>query len=501
MLNHLRFLWRYRQNRFTHAIATVNHRQSRREARKKLWAMYQLNMYRSVAKQPTKPSCWRTSLAKAVSLAACGEIKTAREIVTSFQKQHTRFWQRMALVKGLAPFMPQDALMLLEGLPKAPPAIHIALLLRNGHLAKARSMVEQLPSNIVEIDPELLLLQTNTFNSTPEIQLQRLNNFLQAHNLPPLSLVDPSLAPSPLNLRAAKVPEARSGPLISVLMTTYNTGYRAEVAISSILAQSHQSLELIIVDDASSDDTPERLEKLARRDNRITLLRLPRNVGTYAAKRIGLAQANGDFVTCHDSDDWCHPEKLSRQLAPMLSDPTIICTVSNWVRMQDDGIFYARPVYPLTRLNPASPLFRREMVLREAGAWDCVRTGADSEFLARLKLVFGTKAVKKVNQPLTLGSHRPDSLMTSMSTGYTHMGVSPQRQKYWEAWSQWHIDSLAAGKKPYMDNDVLFTLERPFEVPISLLVDPEALADCKKVLNPSYDVDIAEKETITTEFA
>jgi len=407
----------------------------------------------------------------------------------------------MALVKGLAPFMPQDALMLLEGLPKAPPAIHIALLLRNGHLAKARSMVEQLPSNIVEIDPELLLLQTNTFNSTPEIQLQRLNNFLQAHNLPPLSLVDPSLAPSPLNLRAAKVPEARSGPLISVLMTTYNTGYRAEVAISSILAQSHQSLELIIVDDASSDDTPERLEKLARRDNRITLLRLPRNVGTYAAKRIGLAQANGDFVTCHDSDDWCHPEKLSRQLAPMLSDPTIICTVSNWVRMQDDGIFYARPVYPLTRLNPASPLFRREMVLREAGAWDCVRTGADSEFLARLKLVFGTKAVKKVNQPLTLGSHRPDSLMTSMSTGYTHMGVSPQRQKYWEAWSQWHIDSLAAGKKPYIDNDVLFTLERPFEVPISLLVDPEALADCKKVLNPSYDVDIAEKETITTEFA
>ncbi len=482
MLNHLRFLWRYRQNRFTHAIATVNHRQSRREARKKLWAMYQLNMYRSVARQPAKPSCWRTSLAKAVSLAACGEIKAAREIVTSFQKQHTRFRQRMALVKGLAPFMPQDALMLLEGMHKAPPAMHIALLLRNGHLAQARSMIEQLPSNFSEIDPELLLLQTNTCNSTPEIQLQRLNNFLQAHSLPPLSLINPSLAPSPLNLRAAKVTKAQSGPLISVLMTTYNTGSRAEVAITSILAQSYQSLELIIVDDASSDDTPERLERLARRDNRITLLRLPRNVGTYAAKRIGLAQAKGDFVTCHDSDDWCHPEKLSRQLAPMLSNPTIVCTVSNWVRMQDDGVFYARPVYPLTRLNPASPLFRREQVIREAGAWDCVRTGADSEFLARLKLVFGTKAIKKVNQPLTLGSHRADSLMTSMSTGYTHMGMSPQRQQYWEAWSQWHIDSLAAGKKPYIDNSLPLTPDRPFEVPTSIQVDPNALADCKERL-------------------
>ncbi|MNB75901.1 putative glycosyltransferase EpsH [compost metagenome] len=485
MLNHLRFLWRYRQNRYTHAIATVNHRKSKREARKKLWAMYQLNMYRSVAQQPDKPSCWRTSLARAVSLAACGEIQAARKIIVSFQQQHIRARQKMALVKGLAPFMPQDALTLIEGLPKPPPALHVALLLRNGLLEQARSVIEQLPPDIADIDPELLLLQTNAYSSTPEFQLQRLNAFLSAHKLPPLSLIDPVLAPSPLNLRASSKPKMQSGPMISVLMTTYNTGYRAEVAISSLLAQSHQSLELIVVDDASSDDTPERLQRLARQDNRIRLLRLPRNVGTYAAKRIGLAQAQGEFVTCHDSDDWCHPEKLSRQLSPMLADPTIVCTVSNWVRMQDDGVFYARPVYPLTRLNPASPLFRREQVLRDAGAWDCVRTGADSEFLARLKLVFGAKAIKKINQPLTLGSHRPDSLMTAMSTGYTHSGVSPQRQKYWEAWSQWHIDSLAAGKKPYIDNSMPLTSDRPFEVPVSLQVDPGALADCQKILEYS----------------
>lgn len=151
--------------------------------------------------------------------------------------------------------------------------------------------------------------------------------------------------------------------------------------------------------------------------------------------------------------------------------------------MQDDGVFYARPVYPLARLNPSSPLFRRERVLREAGAWDCVRTGADSEFLARLKLVFGAKAVRKVNQPLTLGSHRADSLMTAVDTGYSQTGVSPQRQTYWEAWSQWHIHSLAAGKLPYIDLSMPPTKsDRPFVVPDSLLVDPNALRECHKVL-------------------
>ncbi|WP_241225211.1 hypothetical protein [Escherichia coli] len=69
-----------------------------------------------------------------------------------------------------------------------------------------------------------------------------------------------------------------------------------------------------------------------------------------------------------------------------------------------------------------------------------------------------------------------------MSTGYTHMGMSPQRQQYWEAWSQWHIDSLAAGKKPYIDNSLPLTPDRPFEVPTSIQVDPNALADCKERL-------------------
>src|SRR5690606_36601102 len=135
----------------------------------------------------------------------------------------------------------------------------------------------------------------------------------------------------------------------------------------------------------SQDCTRELLEDLVARDSRIKLIALPQNIGTYAAKLIGLQHATGEFVTCHDSNDWSHPQKIERQVRPLLDNPWLVCTTSCWIRITDDGQFYSRLGPPFMRLNPSSPLFRRELVLQHAGAWDVVPTGADSEFLARIK--------------------------------------------------------------------------------------------------------------------
>src|SRR5690606_5218074 len=95
----------------------------------------------------------------------------------------------------------------------------------------------------------------------------------------------------------------------------------------------------------------------------------------------------------------------------------LAATTSNWVRIEDDGTFFARPVHPIRRLNPSSPLFRKELINRRIGLWDPVRTGADTEFHARLKLVFG-RNVRRVSAALALGAHRPNSLMNAKGTGY-----------------------------------------------------------------------------------
>jgi glycosyltransferase involved in cell wall biosynthesis len=265
-----------------------------------------------------------------------------------------------------------------------------------------------------------------------------------------------------------------NGPLVTVLVTTFNTGKRASAAIESLLDQTYRNLEIIVVDDASQDETPAWVEAWARRDARVRLLRLQTNGGTYLAKSMGLRLARGEFVTCHDSDDWAHPQKIELQVQPLLRDPALVATTSHWVRMQDDGMFYARSVYPLMRLNYSSPLFRRQLVLQRMSAWDCVRTGADSEFFARLRLVFGKHATKRIAKPLTLGSHRPGSLMTARETGYSDAGVSPQRLAYWEAWAGWHLDCLRRGDLPRLPLDLAALAEhRLFAAPAEICVGLE----------------------------
>jgi glycosyltransferase involved in cell wall biosynthesis len=247
-----------------------------------------------------------------------------------------------------------------------------------------------------------------------------------------------------------------------------------------LLAQTYQNIEIVVVDDASDDATGAVVEEIATQDQRVRYVKLPCNVGTFVAKNIGLEFARGDFITCQDSDDWAHPRKIELQMQPLLQNSRLIVTTSHWVRLQDDGLFYARSVYPLMRHNPASPLFRRQPVQRYAGSWDCVRTGADSEFIARLKLVFGHKAVYRIKKPLTFGAHRPDSLMTAVTTGYTAEGISATRLAYWEAWGHWHIDELRAGRKPRMP--VGLTDERPFQAPEAIAVSRAQIATVRSVL-------------------
>lgn len=442
--------------------------------------MHRLGMHASVRAANVKAVGWRSSFAQAVAAAACGHAQEARSAIAAFLRCSRSTEHRTELALALAPFLPAEALQLVEGVGDAPLALIAALRLRSGQLEQAQRLVDSASARAVAREPELHLLRTNVLGGSPREQLRRLNAFLRAHDVTALELLDSTLAPSPINvIPTVSTEPVHQGPLISVLMTTYRTGARADAAIASVLGQSYRQLELIVVDDASGDETPGRVRAWARRDDRVRLIELPRNVGTYAAKLMGLAQARGEFVTCHDSDDWSHPEKLARQMAPLLADDRLVCTVSNYLRIQDDGVFYARAVYPLMRMNPSSALFRRQRVLAQAGAWDCVRTGADSEFLARLKLVFGSGAVRKIPQPLSLGSHRPDSLMTASATGYCEAGMSPQRLAYWEAWNRWHIETLAQRRKPFMPADVRAAVRhRPFEVPESLRVSPEDVEVC-----------------------
>lgn len=429
-------------------------------------ALQRLGLYKSALLIEINSFSTQQWMARIISLAACGKHDDANDELLKRCRKFSLAYSYVQLAKSLAPYMPEEALNILRSTEKRTPVtLHLALLLRNGQLKEAQTYLMQLEQHEYAKQPELHLYASMAQpDAVPAQQLQRLNAFLHSCNVPPLALQDPAMPPGPCNVVVAEpvpVPPVQ-GPLVSVLVTTYRTGQRAVRAIESILQQSYRNLEVVVVDDASGDNTPQLLAQLAQQDARVRVLALPANVGTYVAKSIGLQAARGEFVTCHDSDDWSHPCKIARQVQPLLDEPELVASISYLLRMQDDGQFYAWSVHPLMRINQSSLLFRRELVLAKAGAWDCVRTGADSEFYARLRLVFGKKAVKRIRQPLSLVAHRPGSLMTDKKTGYSDKGISVERLDYVESWGRWHIECLACGKTPYLG---LLATERAFAAP------------------------------------
>ena len=93
-----------------------------------------------------------------------------------------------------------------------------------------------------------------------------------------------------------------TNPKVSVIIPVYNTGKYLESSVSSIQEQTLQDIEIIIIDDGSTDDSPAILKKLSESDARIRLF-VQSNQGQSAARNLGLDNAQGDYIYFMDSDD------------------------------------------------------------------------------------------------------------------------------------------------------------------------------------------------------
>ena len=103
-------------------------------------------------------------------------------------------------------------------------------------------------------------------------------------------------------------------PLVSVIMPAYNAARFIGQAIQSVLQQSFPCWELLITDDASTDNTPQLIEQAARQDTRIRVFPKETNQGPGAARNHSLSQAKGRYIAFLDSDDIWLPHKIERQL-------------------------------------------------------------------------------------------------------------------------------------------------------------------------------------------
>ena len=281
---------------------------------------------------------------------------------------------------------------------------------------------------------------------TEQFRLRHINALFSRANHYPLVLKDANQPLTLDNLTHENTAEARSsaresGELVSVIVPLFNAEAHLATALRSLAAQSYANIEVIVVDDASTDDSLAVARAFSQQDSRFRVLTQPTNQGAYAARNRGLAAAKGAFITVHDSDDWSHPQKLEVQVAGLESKPEWQACFSDWVRCSTEMLFTRWRVEAMDGWiyrNTSSFMFRRK-VFETLGFWDVVRVDADAEYFQRFTTAFGAKSFGGVKRgvPLAFGRSLPTSLSQA---GPTHLVTqfNGVRSDYRYAAAQWH---------------------------------------------------------------
>lgn len=172
--------------------------------------------------------------------------------------------------------------------------------------------------------------------------------------------------------------------LVSVVIPVYNGEVFIGRTLVSALAQTHRKIEVIVVDDGSTDRTPGIVEAAATGDDRIRLFRRA-NSGVANARNFGVSEAHGSLIAPLDADDLWHPQKITRQVAAIHASPKI-GLVYCWTVPIDENDFIIPPVGEGRRVDltnvlwematngnfidcSSSPLFRRSY-FEDVGGYD-----------------------------------------------------------------------------------------------------------------------------------
>lgn len=331
----------------------------------------------------------------------------------------------------------------------------------SGRRAEAKSLIEAWP-DIKRMEDGFLLAELENPFRFPEqgdstAWLELFNRSLSAHDLSPIYLTGDDLEPfdrvattvrtsyaAPQHLHASS-----DQPLVSVILTAYQPGYlELKTSVQSLLDQSLQNIEILIVDDCSGFEYSSVFATIAQLDPRVVVHTMPVNSGTYAARNLGYGKARGYFVTGQDDDDWSHPQRLEKQVKYLLENPEVAgCRVAGI--MCGPNLSRLRLGYQSINSNASSLMMRREH-FELVGGFIEMRKAADTEFMRRLERLVGTD-VEDLPEPLSLVRILPDSLSRSeFKAGWSH----PARRQVKSAYGHWHATakeselSLSIGSVP-----------------------------------------------------
>lgn len=233
--------------------------------------------------------------------------------------------------------------------------------------------------------------------------------------------------------RMSDAPVPRHGlpgsEVVSVVMPVYNAAATMRRSIESVLAQSHEDVELLAVDDGSRDESVAIAEAYAALDPRVVVIRQPRNGGVAEARNTGIEAATGTHVAFLDSDDWWHPRKLAIQLAHLRETGGMI-SYAAYQRVDEAGQVLST-VRPPASVNHAAML-RSNRIGNLTGLYDRALGEARFQRVGHEDYVFWLDLVRRAGRAACAGGEQP-------LAWYLVRNGSLSSDKLRAARWQWHI--------------------------------------------------------------
>lgn len=235
---------------------------------------------------------------------------------------------------------------------------------------------------------------------------------------------------------------------VEVMVPCHNYGRFLTQAVESVLAQSYRDLSVVIVDDASSDETPAVAAHLAEADPRVSVVRHPRNLRHLAVYNDAIERARGDYLLLLSADDYLLPGALARAVAAFDTFPTAGLVHGPWAAVRDGytGPIAAFPPGP-PKLEHAGRLLKR---------------------LAENNHIATATAVVRRSEQQRLGPYRTDLPHTAdleMWVRFALLSVVayvPQRQAVWRV----HGTQMSKSYDPVQDLEQCIAAFRPHEATI-----------------------------------
>lgn len=196
--------------------------------------------------------------------------------------------------------------------------------------------------------------------------------------------------------------QQKCGPKVSVIISAFNPDIELfSHSLASILNQSHNTIEIFVVDDASDPEIGRQIRHITEAHDAVRFIRMDQNSGPYLGRNCALASASGEFIAIQDADDWSHPDRFAQQVEAFTANPMLQLVTTPHIRIDRHGHIQMEARFTICGDGPMSSMFRRSAFDR-AGGFAAVRSRGDVEMRERLRSYFGTHALKQLSLPMML---------------------------------------------------------------------------------------------------